>query len=338
MPVRRNPDVADVPQGGGMVLLSKPSGMTSFAALGRLKRVLGTRRIGHTGTLDRFASGLLIAMVGRLTRISWLITELPKRYRATIRLGEQTTTLDPEGPVELRRNLPTPEALHDALPGFVGRIRQVPPAYSAVHVDGERASRRARRGLPVKPRARDAYVDSLRIIAMDLPQVEIEVVCGKGTYVRSLARDLAVAAGSCGHLTALRRLSVGPFSVEAAAPVDAADEGDVIPPSGFLHRIESLELRQVTPEGARRVRDGQPPESTFMVGAPSGERFCALLSGRELLAVIEPGDDRPSVPGTGCTRSRPRYRYRCVLAARPDGGAAEARDQRGAAPMTEVPG
>ena len=205
-----------------MVLLSKPTGMTSFAALGRLKRVLGTRRIGHTGTLDRFASGLLIAMVGRLTRIGWLITELPKRYRATIRLGEQTTTLDPEGSVELRRNLPTPEALHDALPGFVGRIRQVPPAYSAVHVDGERASRRARRGLPVEPRARDVYVDSLRIIAMDLPQAEIEVVCGKGTYVRSLARDLALAAGSCGHLTALRRLSVGAVSLKAAAPVDAA--------------------------------------------------------------------------------------------------------------------
>ena len=306
--------MADAPQGGGMVLLSKPSGMTSFAALGRLKRVLGTRRIGHTGTLDRFASGLLIAMVGPLTRLSWLITELPKRYRATIRLGEQTTTLDPEGPVEVRKRLPAPEALRDALPGFVGRIRQVPPVYSAVHVDGERASRRARRGVPVEPRARDVYVDSLRIIAMDLPLVEIEVVCGTGTYVRSLARDLAAAAGSCGHLTALRRLSVGSFSVEAAAPVDHAGEADVIPPAGFLHRIQSLELRQVTPAGARRVRDGQPAESTFMAGAPSGERFCALLSGRELLAVLEREDDRTAGQGAGDTRSGPRYRYRCVLA------------------------
>ena len=286
-----------------MVLLSKPSGMTSFAALGRLKRVLGTRRIGHTGTLDRFASGLLIAMVGRLTRIGWLITELPKRYRATVRLGEQTTTLDPEGPVELRRNLPSPEALHDALPGFIGRIRQVPPAYSAVHVDGERASRRARRGVPVEPSARDVQVDSLRITAIDLPSVEIEVVCGKGTYVRSLARDLALAAGSCGHLAALRRLSVGSFSVDAAATVDAAGAGDVIPPAEFLDRIDGLELRQVTPEGARRIRDGQPADPSFMVAEPSGERFCALLSGDELLAILEPG---------------PRCRYRCVLAGRPE--------------------
>lgn len=301
-----------------MVLLNKPSGMTSFAALGCLKRVLGTRRIGHTGTLDRFASGLLIAMIGRFTRISWLITELPKRYRATIRLGEQTATLDPEGPVELRRKLPSPEALHDALPGFIGRIRQVPPAYSAVHVDGERASRRARRGAPVDPRARDVFVDSLRIIAMDLPTVEIEVACGKGTYVRALARDLAMAAGSCGYLTALRRLSVGGFSVDDAAPVGAADAGDVIPPTGFLHRIDGLELRQVTPEGARRIRNGQPAESGFMVAEPSGERFCALLSGQELLAVLEPGEGLTSGNGAGCDRSVHRYRYRCVLADRPD--------------------
>lgn len=304
--------------GGGMVLLNKPSGMTSFAALGRLKRVLGTRRIGHTGTLDRFASGLLIAMIGRLTRIGWLITDLPKRYRASIRLGEQTTTLDPEGPVELRRELPSPQALHDALPGFIGRIRQVPPAYSAVHVDGERASHRARRGDPVKLHPREVYVDSLRITAMALPTVEIEVVCGKGTYVRSLARDLASAAGSCGHLTELRRLSVGSFSVDDATPVDAADAGDVIPPAGFLHRIEGLESRQVTSEGARRIHNGQPVQNTFLVGEPSGERFCALLSGRELIAVLEPTEARAPGNGPGCDHSRPGYRYRCVLADRSD--------------------
>ena len=308
-------------QRGGMVLLSKPSGLTSFAALGRLKRVLGTRRIGHTGTLDRFASGLLIAMVGRLTRISWLITELPKRYRATIQLGAQTTTLDPEGPVELRRKLPSPDALHDALPGFIGRIRQVPPAYSAVHVDGERASRRARRGAPVEPRARDVQVDSLRIVAMDLPAVEIEVVCGKGTYVRSLARDLALAAGSCGHLAALRRLSVGGFSVDAAAAVDAACAGDVIPPAEFLDRIGGVELRQVTPEGDRRIRDGQPADPSLMVGEPSGDRFCALFSGQELLAIVEPEERRTTGSGMDSGGSCPRYRYRCVLADRPGAGA-----------------
>ena len=300
-----------------MVLLNKPSGMTSFAALGSLKRVLGTRRIGHTGTLDRFASGLLVAMVGRLTRIAWLVAELPKRYRATIRLGEQTSTLDPEGPIELRRSLPSPEDLHDALPGFIGRIRQVPPVYSAVHVDGERASRRARRGVPVEPRARDVFVDSLRIIAVDLPTVEIEVACGKGTYVRSLARDLAMAAGSCGHLTALRRLSVGGFSVEDAATVGAADAGDVIPPNEFLHRIDGLELRQVTPEGARRIGNGQQVESGFLVAEPSGERYCALLNGQELLAVLEPGDERTSGSGAGCDPPGHRFRYRCVLADRP---------------------
>ena len=170
----------------------------------------------------------------------------------------------------------------------------------------------------------DVRVDSLRIIAMDLPAVEIEVVCGKGTYVRSLARDLALAAGSCGHLTALRRLSVGSFSVDAAATVDAAGAGDVIPPAGFLDRIDGLELRQVTPEGARRIRDGQPANPSFMAEEPSGERFCALLSGEELLAILEPltilepGERGTAGDGIGCDRSHPRYRYRCVLADRPE--------------------
>ena len=296
-----------------MVLLHKPSGITSFAALGQLKRALGTRRVGHTGTLDRFASGLLIALVGRLTRIGWLITDLPKRYRATIHLGEQTTTLDPEGPVELRRPLPSPQALHAALPGFVGRIRQVPPAYSAVHVDGERASRRARRGAPVQPAAREVYVDSLRIVSMDLPRVAIEVLCGKGTYVRSLARDLASAAGSCGYLTELQRLSIGDFTVDDATPVDTVGADDVIPPLEFLHRITGLELQRVTPEGALRIRDGHPVERAFLLREPSGERPCALISGHELLAILEPAGAL-----VGHDHSGHRYRYRCVLADRTD--------------------
>ena len=294
-----------------MVLLSKPTGVTSFVALGRMKRTLGTRRIGHTGTLDRFASGLLIALVGRLTRIGWLITDLPKRYRAVIRLGEQTTTLDPEGPVELRRPLPSAQALRDAIPRFIGRIHQAPPAYSAVHVDGQRASRRARRGESVTPAARLVRIDSLRITAMELPTLAIDVICGKGTYVRSLARDLAAAAGSCGHLTELRRVSIGAFTVEEAAPIDAVDAADVIPPEEFLHRIDGLELHRVTPEGARRIRHGQPVEARFLDREPSGTGPCALLSGRELLAIVEPAC--PSADGSG---SPSRYRYRCVLADR----------------------
>lgn len=290
----------------GMVLLHKPSGVTSFAALSPLKRALGTPRIGHTGTLDRFASGLLIALAGRVTRIGWLITDLPKRYLATVRLGEQTATLDTEGPVELRRPLPSTQALRDALPAFVGRIRQVPPAYSAVHVGGERASRLARRGDPVQPQAREVYVDSLRITAIDLPHVTIEVVCGKGTYVRSLARDVAAAAGSCGHLSALQRLSIGAFTVDEAAPAGAAGAGDVIPPPAFLHRIDGVEVHGVTPDGTRRIRNGQPVEPGFLLSEPSGARFCALLGGGELLAIIEPAGGAGGGP-------RP-YRYRCVLA------------------------
>ena len=156
-------------QDDGMVLLNKPVGVTSFSALGQLKRTLGTKRIGHTGTIDRFASGLLIALSGRLTRISWLITDLPKRYRAVIRFGEQTTTLDPSGPVEIRRPLPRAQAVLEAIPKFIGRVQQVPPVYSAIHIGGERASRRARRGETVSPIAREVRIDSLRLVEMNLP-------------------------------------------------------------------------------------------------------------------------------------------------------------------------
>lgn len=297
--------------GGGMVLLRKPTGVTSFVALGQLKRALGTRHIGHTGTIDRFASGLLIALVGRLARISWLITDLPKRYHAVIRLGEQTTTLDPEGPVELHRPLPSAEAMRDVIPRFIGRIQQVPPVYSAVHVAGERASRRARRGETVTPAAREVRIDSLRIISMDLPTLAIDVICGKGTYVRSLARDLAAAAGSCGYLTELRRLSIGAFTVEEAQPFDTVSLSNLIPPEEFLHRIDGLALHQVTPEGARRIRDGQPVEPGFFDLEPSGTEPCAVLSGRELLAILEPVSSF-----TDGSRTRSSYRYRCVLAAR----------------------
>ena len=295
----------------GMVLLQKPSGVTSFAALGQLKRVVGTRRIGHTGTLDRFASGLLIALVGRLTRIGWLITDLPKRYLATIYLGRQTTTLDPEGPIEFCRPLPSRQDLQEVLPRFIGHIRQVPPAYSAVHIDGIRASKRARRGEEVKPGEREVFVDSIKIVSVDFPRVTIEVACGKGTYVRSLARDLSLAAGSCGHLIQLQRLSIGDFTVDDAVPIDQADISDVMPPLEFLHRIDGLEVLQVTTEGARRIRDGYPVVPSFLQGEPSDKKHTALLGGKELLAILEPVEFQGD-----CIRSTRPYRYRCVLASR----------------------
>lgn len=296
--------------GGGMVLLSKPTGVTSFAALSQLKRKLGMQRIGHTGTLDRFASGLLIALVGRLTRIGWLITDLPKRYRAVICFGEQTTTLDPSGSVEMRRPLPSVQAVRDAIPNFIGRIQQVPPAYSAVHIDGERASRRARRGEKVMPAARDVQIDSLQLIAMDLPTLTIDVVCGKGTYVRSIARDLAAAAGSCGHLIALRREAIGGFKLEEAVPIDEAGAAAVVTAEEFLNRVDGLEVLQVTPEGARCIRYGQKVRPHFLLGEPSGNQPCALLSGPELLAIMEP----VSVVADDDDRPESIYAYRCVLA------------------------
>ena len=289
----------------GMVLLNKPAGVTSFSALGHLKQTLGTKRIGHTGTIDRFASGLLIALSGRLTRISWLITDLPKRYRAVIRFGEQTTTLDPSGQVELRRPLPQVQAIIEAIPKFIGNIQQVPPAYSAVHIDGERASQRARRGETVLPIAREVRIDSLQLVDINLPLLTIDVVCSTGTYVRSLARDLAVAAGSCAHLIDLRREAIGDFTVKEAVSINAANASNLVRPEQFLCRVDGVEIHFVTSEGAQSIRYGKPIDSHFLISEPSGLHPCALFYGIELLAIVEPRD--------WTNLSKPSFRYRCVL-------------------------
>lgn len=288
-----------------MVLLNKPVGVTSFSALGHLKQTLGTKRIGHTGTIDRFASGLLIALSGRLTRISWLITDLPKRYRAVIRFGEQTTTLDPSGPVEIIRPLPQVQTVLEAIPKFIGNIQQVPPAYSAVHIDGERASQRARRGETVLPIAREVRIDSLQLVDINLPLLTIDVVCSKGTYVRSLARDLAVASGSCGHLIELRRDAIGDFTVEEAVPINVANASNIVSPEQFLCRVSGVEIHFVTSEGAQSIRYGQPIDPRFLLSEPSGLHPCALFYGIELLAIVEPRD--------WTNLSKTIFRYRCVL-------------------------
>jgi tRNA pseudouridine55 synthase len=203
----------------GIALVAKPMGVTSFQALGPLKRIMATTRLGHTGTLDSFASGLLVILVGNLTRLGAFFTALDKRYVARVRFGEETATLDPEGEIVARAPLPTLAAIEAALPAFRGPIMQAPPAYSAVHVDGERASDRARRGEALVMKERPVTIHELELLAYEGGDAIISVRCSSGTYIRSLARDLAKAAGSVARLEALERSWVGPFSLAQARPV-----------------------------------------------------------------------------------------------------------------------
>lgn len=290
---------ADAPP-AGVLLVDKPAGPTSHDVVSQVRRALGVRRVGHAGTLDPFATGLLIVCVGSATRLVRYLHLLDKRYEATLRLGEETSTHDPEGEA-VRRSEAWREVdragIEEVLASFVGEIEQVPPAYSAVRVGGRRAHRLARSGEVVELEARPARVASLRLAAFAPPEVEVEAVVGTGTYVRALARDVGRALGCGAHLSALRRTAIGPFGVGEAVPLaDLERRGTSRLTDSPAWRTPAqalawLPIRDLTPAEAERVRHGGR-----VAGSPADEGLgeaglpVALLSGGELVAVAEPDD------------------------------------------------
>ncbi|QUK70316.2 tRNA pseudouridine(55) synthase TruB [Treponema pallidum] len=226
-----------------IVPFAKVSGLTSFAALAQVRRLLGVKKVGHTGTLDRFADGLLLLLVGGFTKLAPVMTRLEKSYEARIQFGVQTDTLDPEGAVVRCSLFPTFARVRAALPHFTGSIDQVPPEYSALKFGGVRASDRVRRGEAVCMKARRVFVFDLQVLGceadlgefkktqagrgaaiadLDLTRVRavtLYVRCSEGFYVRALARDIAAACGSCAYVSHLRRTRIGPFDLAQAAGV-----------------------------------------------------------------------------------------------------------------------
>lgn len=216
----------------GILLVDKPRGMSSHDVVNVARRALGERRIGHAGTLDPFATGLLVVMVGRATRLlSYLLGE-PKEYEATIHFGAETDTEDLHGAVVREAPLPARDRLESAMEALTGDVAQVPPAYSAKRVDGRRAYDLARAGATVELAAVTVRVHGWEALCWRgaddaVQELDVRVRCGGGTYVRSLARDLAGMAGSAAHLTALRRTASGCFHVDDAVSLDALRAGDV---------------------------------------------------------------------------------------------------------------
>jgi len=199
----------------GVLVLDKAAGISSAKALNETKQRFGRKtKVGHAGTLDPFATGILLALVGDATRLSALAMALPKTYRATVRFGWQTDTLDPDGEVvaEVDPGPGAPAGLEDAARALVGSIEQMPPAYSALKVDGRRAYDLARAGQQPELESRTVEVYDLTIESVSWPRVEISVHCGQGTYIRAIARDLGAALGLPASLEALRRTAIGPFS------------------------------------------------------------------------------------------------------------------------------
>jgi tRNA pseudouridine55 synthase len=198
----------------GLLLLNKRAGLTSFDALKELKQAIASGKVGHTGTLDKFAEGLLLVLTGRALKLSPWFSHCDKRYEGTIRFGIETDTLDPEGQPLAQAPLPSLGEIEAAIPQFTGAIMQAPPAYSAIHINGKRASALARAGQSPAMEKRQVHIYRFELLDWQPPFAHVFVHCSGGTYIRSLARDLALAAGSRAHLSALVRTQVAGFKIK----------------------------------------------------------------------------------------------------------------------------
>lgn len=278
-----------------MLVVDKPAGWTSHQVVARVRRLLGTRKVGHAGTLDPLATGVLVIGVGRATRLLGRLALADKAYDATIRLGQATITDDCEGEITMAPGAAglTDVAIEHALSGLRGSIRQVPSAVSAIKVGGVRSYARVRSGEQVGLVARPVTVTRFQVLARrdeiadETPVVDLDVSveCGTGTYVRALARDLGAAVGSGGHLTALRRTRVGPFTLTEAQPLD--DPALAVTPIAEAVRRCFIGL-DLTAEQAAEVRHGRRLPGTALPADPT-----ALFDPQgAFLALYRPaGDD-----------------------------------------------
>ena len=270
----------------GWLVVDKPAGVTSTAVVNKVRWALGAAKAGHAGTLDPAATGVLAVALGEATKTVPYVTDALKAYRFTVRLGQATNTDDAEGEVIAHSDLrPDDATIKEALHGFVGQIDQVPPQFSAVKIDGQRAYALARAGEEVDIAARPLWVEELVMTARpDADHVELEMTCGKGGYVRSIARDLGAVLGCHGHVTALRRIWSGPFDVEDAITLDRIDALAKTPDlDAHLLPLEAgladLPEARCAPEAATRLRNGNPA-LVLTSEADYGDDCWASLDGR----------------------------------------------------------
>ncbi len=275
----------------GWVILDKPVGLGSTPAVGRVRRLFGAQKAGHGGTLDPLASGVLPIALGEATKTVPFVMDGRKEYRFTLRFGEARATEDAEGEITATSEIrPTDRQIREALAAFVGDVEQVPPAFSALKIEGKRAYDLARAGEAVDLKPRRVRIERLELVARpDADHADFVVACGKGTYIRSLGRDLARALGTVGHLSALRRTAAGPFREEAAISLPKLEAlghipallGALAPVATALDDIPALALTEAQ---AGRLRQGQPvlltrdaPPSGALLRAEVGSRLVALV-------------------------------------------------------------
>jgi tRNA pseudouridine55 synthase len=281
----------------GWIILDKPVGLGSTQAVGAVKRLLREAgepktKVGHGGTLDPLASGVLPIALGEATKLAGRMLDATKAYDFTIKFGEETDTLDTEGSVietsDARPRLADVEAV---LPSFTGEIGQVPPAYSALKIDGKAAYARARAGETLEMKPRRVTISSLTVREAGSEEVTLSATVSKGTYIRSLARDIARAVGTVGHVTMLRRTRAGPFSLNEAISLDFLSQaakarsldGAVMPLIAALDDIPAL---PVTPDQARLLRHGQ-----MLFGIPARPGLNLAMDAETPVALVDASDD-----------------------------------------------
>ena len=286
----------------GWLIVDKPAGLTSTAVVNKARWLLKARKAGHAGTLDPAATGLLAIAFGEATKCVPYVMDALKAYEFTVRWGAATNTDDAEGEVIATRDTrPDRAAIQAALPAFTGDIRQVPPQYSAVKVDGVRAYALARGGEAPELSARDLHVDSLSLLdCVDADAARFKMVCGKGGYVRALARDLGQSLGCLGHVTALRRTWSGPFTLNQAMPWPDAPDTDPDPEAveAALLPIEAslrdLPECRCAPDTLGRLRNGNPVE-VLMSEAENGDPCWVSVTGSAVaLAIYKFGSVHPN--------------------------------------------
>ena len=271
----------------GFAIVDKPAGLTSHGVVSRMRRLAGTRKVGHGGTLDPMATGVLVVAMGRVTRLLTFVSGSDKSYEATIRLGQSTITDDAEGEVTATADTSavTDTMIAEALAVMQGRIQQVPSSVSAVKIDGKRAYKRVRDGEDVTLAAREVTISRLDVAAVrrgDHIDVDIGIDCSAGTYVRAIARDLGDALDVGGHLTMLRRTRVAGFGIDEAATLDELGERPTPVTHSTYETVKRLmPIRQVSAEEANTVRHGGR-----LAANDSAPRYAVVGPDRTVLAVM----------------------------------------------------
>lgn len=274
----------------GVLVLDKPEGITSHDAVDRVRKALGTRKVGHLGTLDPAATGVLPLVLGPATRLARYLPTSPKEYEGAIVLGQETTTDDATGDVlESHPVRVTRDQVLEAMSMLRGPLLQTPPAFSAKKLGGVRAYKLARTGRPVLPHPVEVTVREFSLVGFDTPRIGFRVTCSAGTYIRSLARDLGRRLGTGAHLASLRRTRAGVFRIDDARPLDELSESDLLRPETLMASLPSVVLE---PPDEARVRNGQSVRCAEEAGD-----LCIFNKKGELIAMgrAEKGWARPKV-------------------------------------------